>query len=160
MNRIVTRHWYRIIFLLLSVATWNAYAEPQPPALSAEELEKRCGAARRDVRTFCEPDLRYRGWRRPSNRFDFHTAQLAQSAPPTPGSQRPRLPRSDQSYACLDARLRIDQYCYPKNTPTGEALLEIPETTGATPGRPTNLSFWTNPHPFAQTPGAPPPRSD
>ena len=28
MNGIVTRHSYRIIFLLLSGAAWNAYAEP------------------------------------------------------------------------------------------------------------------------------------
>ena len=136
MNGIVTRHSYRIIFLLLSVAAWNAYAEPQPPALSAEEMEKRCGAARRDVRTFCEPDLRNRDWRRPSDRFGFYTAQLTQSAPPTPGSQRPRLPRSDQSYACLDARLRIDQYCYRlKHAPTGEALLHTRDG-GPDAGRP------------------------
>ena len=118
-----------ILFGLLMDAAPDAAAEAERPALSEQEIAERCHAALRDLRTFCSSEYHRRGLTRPPDRPDLRETQ---QTPPRrgPGTEYPELPRFNEKFECLDARRRVDQYCFQeKNEPKGNVV----SNGGATP---------------------------
>lgn len=107
-----------------------AAAESQYPELSEKELEKRCDAALRDLRAFCSAEVRpQKYWSVPAP-AEWIPVQQKTPRPPNPGSERPVLPRSQEDFDCLDARLRVDKYCFKEKPASGETLvLKLEATT-------------------------------
>lgn len=101
-----------IVFGLLPAAVYHAAAEPEKPVLSDKEMKERCDAALKDVRTFCGVEAVPRNSSSALEIFDMLPVQAPRA--PNPGSERPVLPRSRERFECLNARLRVDRYCYPE----------------------------------------------
>lgn len=76
-------------------------------------MKERCEAALKDVRTFCGIEAVPRNSSSALETFDMLPVQAPRA--PNPGSERPVLPRSRERFECLNARLRVNRYCYPED---------------------------------------------
>ena len=113
-------------FLAAGLAVGVAVANPDKPGLTEPELERRCEAALRDLRTFCGAELRPQRFQSPPARGQLLHAQQPPPAP-NPGTEKPVLPRGSETMECLNARIRVDQYCYrDKKEPGGQIMSRAP----------------------------------
>jgi hypothetical protein len=117
-----------IFFGFLPHAVSDPVTEPGKQAPSQRELAERCRAALRDLRTFCAPESHFRSLPLPPERLDLRETQQTPRRPP--GAEYPELPRRNEQFECLDARLRVDRYCFQEDTDARENVVSCGEPPG------------------------------